>query len=148
MARMVDTKEYLDTVCQLLREGKENVCVPVKGFSMRPFLHDQDLVYLNLVTRAAKPGDILLFQRFTGQYVLHRVYRCLPEGDYLMLGDFQDTQERIAPHQIRAIVSYARVKGQLIRPGDARWWLYSHPWRWLAPVRGSIIHGYSAIRRK
>lgn len=148
MARSLDTKEYLDTVCQLLQEGKENVCVPVKGFSMRPFLHDGDLVYLNLLTGPAKVGDILLFQRPTGQYILHRVHRCLPEGDYLMLGDFQDVQERIAPGQIRAVVSFARIGDKLIRPGDAQWWLYSHPWRWLAPVRRPIIHTYSAMKRK
>lgn len=148
MAHRVDTKEYLDIVCQLLQEGKQNVGVPVKGFSMRPFLHDQDVAYLNLVAQPVKPGDILLFQRVTGQYILHRVHRCLPDGTFLMLGDFQETLERLELHQIRAIVSYVRIGDKILRPGDVRWWLFAHPWRWLAPVRKPIKDVYSFIKSK
>ena len=47
MALIVDTKEYLNTICQLLREGKQDLPVPVTGNSMCPFLHPGDIVSLN-----------------------------------------------------------------------------------------------------
>lgn len=148
MARLVDTKEYLDMVCALLREGKENVCVPVKGVSMRPFLRDQDLVYLNRIRQPVKPGDILLFQRPNGQYILHRVYRIAPDGRYLMLGDSQSVLEPIASDQALAIVSFARIGGKEVRPGSVQWWIFAKPWRWLAPLRKQILHMYGTIKGK
>ena len=38
MAKILDTKSYLDTVCELLREGHTHVPVTVAGTSMTPFL--------------------------------------------------------------------------------------------------------------
>lgn len=137
MAHLVNTKEYLDMVCGLLLEGKENVCVPVKGVSMRPFLRDQDLVYLNLIREPVKPGDILLFQRPNGQYILHRVYR-IADGGFLMLGDSQRVLEPITSDQALAIVSFARIGGKEVRPGSVRWWFFAYPWRWMAPLRKQI----------
>ena len=59
MALIVDTKEYLNTICQLLQEGKQDLPVPVTGNSMCPFLHPGDIVYLNRYTELEK-GDIVL----------------------------------------------------------------------------------------
>ena len=48
MARLLDTQKYLDTVCDLLRQGEHSVAVPVAGSSMTPFLINGDTVYLDL----------------------------------------------------------------------------------------------------
>lgn len=148
MARIVDTKEYLDLACELLAQGQEPVSVPVKGVSMRPFLRDGDLVFLRRVTAPVKAGDILLFQRTTGQYVLHRVQRCLPDGNFLMLGDSQLVTEVISSHQLRAVVSLARIGGRDVGPGSFKWWFFAHPWRWLAPLRKEIYRVYGWVKRK
>lgn len=138
MARVIDTTAYLGTVCQLLREGHSSVPVPIKGISMRPFLRDGDTVYLDPLTKPVKPGDIVLFLRPNGHYVLHRVYRVYPDGGMLFLGDSELYPEPVTGAQLRAIVRYAVCRETLVKPGSFRWWFYEKPWRWLAPVRKQI----------
>ena len=50
--------------------------MPVFGSSMAPFLiHGRDVVRLVKCTHPPKRGEIVLFRRLDGQYVLHRVWR-------------------------------------------------------------------------
>lgn len=148
MHRIVDTTEYLDTVCELLRDGKRDVPVPIKGVSMRPFLRDQDMAYLIPVEDPVRPGDILLFQRPDGRYILHRVHRLLGNGTYLMLGDSQRGTEIIGEDALRGKVSFVRIQDRNVAPGSFRWWFFAYPWRWLAPARGIIGRLHSLLKRK
>ncbi len=132
--RMVDTKEYLDQVVALLREGKTDVPVPVSGTSMCPFLHPEDPVFLNLPPEKIKKGDILLFTRPTGQYVLHRVIGVRP-AYLLLLGDNQVAPEQVPRDRVWAIVTSVRRKGKPVERNAPVWWFYAHIWRWLAPLR-------------
>ena len=137
MAHILDTTAYLDGVCQMLAGGASQVPIPVKGVSMRPFLRDGNFVYVNLPGDRIRKGDILLFQRSNGQYVLHRVMKI--QGERLwMQGDSQLQKEIIHIHQVRARAVSARIQGEIITERDPRWWKYSHPWRWLAPIRRQI----------
>lgn len=147
MPHIIDTTQYLDTVCALLREGRTRVPVPVKGFSMRPYLRDGDTVYLDPLRQPVRKGDVVLFLRENGQYVLHRVLRCLPDGSYLMLGDSQLTPEPVKACQLRATVSRVRCGEQELLPGSPRWWFYEKPWRWLAPVRRQIYQLHGMLRK-
>lgn len=127
MALIVDTKEYLDTICQLLREGKRDLPVPVTGDSMRPFLNPGDIVYLNRYAVLEK-GDIVLFTRPDGSYVLHRIYRIGKDGSYLMLGDNQLLPEPVPAERIHAKVTSARCKDKLLTPKSLRWCCYAKLW--------------------
>lgn len=138
MPRIVDTTEYLDTVCALLHEGRTKVPVPIRGTSMRPFLRDGDLAYLDLIRGPVRRGDVVLYRRENGQYVLHRVCRCLPDGSFLLLGDSQLAAEPVAAHQLRARMTCARRGQRELQPGSLRWWFYEKPWLWLAPLRRQI----------
>lgn len=135
MPLIVDTKEYLDTICQLLQEGKTDLPVPVTGNSMRPFLHPGDIVYLN---RPATPrrGDIVLFTRSDGSYVLHRIYRVKRDGTYLLLGDNQLLPEPVSGECIHAQVTSVRCKEKNLTPKSLRWWCYAR--LWTRPVRRVI----------
>ena len=149
MARILDTQEYLDTVCQLLQQGETSVAVPVAGGSMVPFLHNGDTVYLDLPDSPVKRGDIVLYPRSYGRYILHRVYRVRRDGSYIMVGDAQTELELLpSREQIRARVSSARHKGKLMRPGQFRWWVYQHIWLWLRPLRPFLMRMREVIRFK
>lgn len=138
MARFLDTNKFLDTVCLMLQQGSTHVPVPVSGVSMRPFLGTGDTVFLDTIDSPVKPGDILLYQRPNGSYVLHRLIKCCRDGSFLLLGDNQMKPEPVQPGQLRARVSFVRIGGHTVWPGDRRWWLFAHPWRWLRPFRGLI----------
>ena len=135
MALIVDTKEYLNTICQLLREGKQELPVPVTGNSMRPFLNPGDIVYLTRYTELKK-GDIVLFTRPDGSFVLHRIYRMEPDGSYLMLGENQLLPEPVPAERIHAIVTSVRIKEKVITPKSLRWQCYAK--LWTRPVRRII----------
>ena len=144
----LDTTKYLDAVCRMLEEGNENVPVPVQGNSMRPFLRSADFAYLVPLGNTVKKGDIILFRRENGQYVLHRVYKIRPEGQYLMLGDSQVKAEPVPRDRLLAKVAFVRCAGQLCRPGDFRWWFFENVWRWVAPWRTPISRIVSVFRKK
>lgn len=141
MVRILDTQEYLDTVCELLQQGEHSVAVPVAGSSMTPFLINGDTVYLDLPHPPVKRGDIVLYTRDSGRYILHRVYRVNKDGSFLMVGDAQMELEYIASSkQIHGRVTSARHKGKLNRPGQLRWWAYRHIWLWLMPLRHILMN--------
>lgn len=143
MARLVDTKEYLDMICSLLAEGK-TASIPVSGSSMTPFLHNGDTVFLKAPESPPKKGDIVLYIRPSGQYVLHRIVRDNADGTYLMAGDAQTVRERIDGASIRGIVTEAVHKGQRLTPESSRWRRYATVWIRLLPLRRRLI----ALRAK
>ena len=145
---VLDTEKYLDAVCRMIEEGRENVPVPVKGVSMRPFLCSGDFAYLVSLPGKIKKGDILLFQRENNQYVLHRVYKLRKDGSFLLLGDSQLQAEPVKKSQLRAKVSFVRCGGQDCRPGSFRWWFFADPWRVFAPWRPQIAKLLALFRKK
>ena len=135
--RVIDTKEYLDQVCAMLQEGQKSAAVPVAGTSMAPFLRPGDTVYLDLPERPLKKGDIVLFTRADGRYILHRICKCLPDG-FLLLGDNQTQPEPVPAQRVRAIATGALRGGKPVKPGSLLWWFYGHVWLWLTPLRPKI----------
>lgn len=137
--RTVDTKAFLDAVCQMLREGAECVPVPVTGISMTPFLYPGDTVYLSLPEGELKKGDIVLYVRPGERYILHRIVKVKKDGSFLILGDGQLEKEPVLPQQIRAKVVRAQRRGVMTGPGDRDWELFAVDWVRLAPVRRQIF---------
>lgn len=145
MARMLDTKEYLDAVCALLRQGERNVAVPVTGSSMIPFLHNGDMVYLEAPKRKLKRGDIVLYTRENGQYVLHRIWRLCRDGGVAVVGDAQQETEYLPRREcIHGLVTSVRHQGRILTPSSLRWQIYRRVWLWLRPVRYRLL----ALRSK
>lgn len=137
---LLDTQAFLDMVCGLLHDGQRHVAVPVAGNSMVPFLHDGDTVYLDLPDSPLKKGDIVLYTRVNGRYILHRIQKILPDGGFIMVGDAQQEREYLPSQDlIHARVTSARCRGKLTHPGTLRWWMYQHLWLWLLPVRYRIM---------
>lgn len=145
MARMLDTREFLDAVCQMLAEGRSNIPIPIAGGSMVPFLHNGDTAFLALPDSPLKRGDIVLYQRSSGRYILHRIKKVRKDGSLVMLGDAQQDQELLlSQSQVRARVISVVHEGKPCAPGSFRWWLYAHVWLRLRPVR----HLLMALRGK
>jgi hypothetical protein len=140
MAKIVDTKEYLDMVRQLLAEGKTDVPVPVAGSSMVPFLINADTVYLNRIEKPLRRGDVVLYTRLSGQYVLHRIVKVNSDGSFIMLGDAQQELERIESRdQIHARATRAVHKGKPMTQSSFRWRFYATVWIWVWPFRRRLM---------
>jgi hypothetical protein len=140
MAKVLDTNAYLDTVCELLRQGQKQVAIPVTGGSMVPFLHSGDMAYLDLPDGPLKKGDIVLYTRENGRYILHRIKKIRKDGSFVMVGDAQQELEILPRRElIHARVTSARHCGKLIRPGQPRWWFYRNIWLNIVPLRHFLM---------
>ena len=144
---ILDTKSYLDTVCDLLRAGHTHVPVTVAGTSMTPFFGPGDTVYLDLPREPIRVGDVILFARFGVKYVLHRVVRVFPDGTLELLGDAQVRSERVHPDLVRAVVTAVR-RGEKLHDGHSlRWRFFRGPWRHIRRPRPYLIRIRNMLRK-
>jgi len=125
------------------------VTITVNGRSMMPLLRDKrDAAVLKKPPEDAplKAGDVPLYLRDSGQYVLHRVVSVQPDGRYTMMGDNQTVREYGIRHdQILAVASAFHCGKKTITdesPGYKR-----HVWLWLhcPPCRYLWVFVYRVI---
>ena len=118
----------------------------ISGNSMSPFLvHGRDTVYLSRLDRPAKRGDVLLYKRESGAYILHRVYK-VEKDSYTMVGDAQTQLEQgIRKDQIIAIMTSALRKGKLQKKGSFWWEFFEKLWIRIIPLRPILTKIYTYI---
>lgn len=146
-ARIVETVPYLETLCGIIQEGKQ-VSLTVSGSSMVPFLAgNRDSVLLSLPDGEPKKGDVCLYRRASGQFVLHRLYRVKKDG-YYFVGDAQNEIEGpLAREQICAKVIAAVRKGKRITPKNGVWKFYEKLWIRILPMRRPLIRLVGILKR-
>ncbi len=143
----VDTMLLMEQYKELLRTVK-TLPLLVTGNSMAPFLVDRrDTVYLSGIRRPLRRGDIVLYQRRSGAYILHRI--CRREGDtFTMVGDAQTQLERgICREQIFAVVTAAERKGRWQEPGCFWWNFFANVWIHMVPIRPVLLRAYRFARK-
>lgn len=149
--KTIPPEVLLEEYRQLLRDDPSVDALPlvITGNSMSPFLiHGRDTVYLSRLTRPIRRGDMLLYQRENGGYVLHRVYKAAPEG-LTMIGDAQTVLEPgIRQEQVIAIVTRVERKGKLLGPGSFWWAFFEKIWIRIIPLRRTVEHLYSWTKRR
>ena len=146
--KTVDTQTFLDAVKEMVREGRD-VPVTITGNSMSPFLvHGRDRVLLSRITRPLQKGDMVLYQRKGGQYVMHRIYK-RKKDDYYMVGDAQTQIEGpLRRDQIFARIIKVKRKGRIIEPGNFWWEFFEHVWIRIIPLRKVTEKLYSLWGQK
>ena len=134
--RIMDIDAYMPVLQELLAQG-QSVSLTVTGESMSPFLrHGRDQIRLAAVTAPPQRGDMVFFRRRNGQYIMHRVLRRMPDGNYAIIGDGQQQVEfPIAPEQIFAVVTQVCRKGVWLGPESFWWRFFAGPWLTLLPLR-------------
>ena len=145
-------------------EQRQEVVLTITGNSMSPFLRNKkDQVVLTACDPTAlQPGDVPLYRRRSGRYVLHRIVerddgvsrtrygvdeplpsRC-DSLRFTMLGDAQWQEEPgIAPNQIVAVATAFISRGkrwecdsEAYRSNRLRW----HRLLWLRPLLVRVYH--------
>ena len=146
--KQVDTREYVSVLREIAEEGKV-VSMLIAGSSMAPFLcHNRDYIYFTKPERELRRGDMVFYQRDSGQYVMHRIYRVKHEG-YYMVGDAQTQIEGpLRRDQIFAVITQGKRDGKMIRPGDFWWEFFEHIWIWIVPARRIVTALYGMLRGK
>lgn len=138
----LETREYLRILEELLHDHK-TVKVPVSGNSMSPFLiTERDCVLVQEPKRPLKRGDIVLFQRNSGEYILHRICRT-KNDEFYIVGDAQtEIEGPIQRNQIFGHVIKVQRKGIWI-DGSNFWWLFfQYVWIRIIPLRPILRKAY------
>ena len=140
----------LEEYRRILAEESRIQALPlvISGYSMTPFLmHDRDTVYLSRLDRQPKRGDMLLYRRDSGAYILHRVVR-VEDGVCTMVGDAQvQLEPGIRRDQIIAIVTAADRKGKRQKPGCFWWEFFEKVWLRMIPLRPYVMALYGRLSR-
>jgi len=136
----------MEQLVQLLELQLDKGTAPLRvtGSSMHPMLRDKrDTVYLRAVGDPLGRGDLILYRRDDGSYILHRIVGLLRDGAYVCSGDNQYQPERVEARQVLAVME-GFLRGKKVR--SAEHWSYRiYVWGWvgLFPVRRPIL----AVRR-
>ncbi len=131
--------ESLIEVIRLQLENGEIATLVVTGYSMRPMLCQyRDSVRLEPINGQLKPGDIALYKRENGRYILHRVIRLTQEG-YLFCGDNQAELEKVDQDQLIALVTGYVKNGKSRTLDSIGYRLYCFVWVKLFCVRKYYI---------
>ena len=144
--KLIDAASEGDSFEELFEEG---VILPlsVTGTSMLPLLHpERSVVMLEGISgETVKKGDILLFRRENGSFVLHRVRKCFPDGCLQMNGDAQDWCEVIERERVIAVVREVITDGR--HENRIFIQLYNHLWPLTFGFRRSLIAVAISVRR-
>lgn len=143
--KTVDTRQLLDAYRTLLPEV-DTLPVQVSGNSMSPFLvHNRDTVYITAVRRPLHVGDIVLYQRDNGAYVLHRICK-MGRNCCDIVGDAQtDIERAVRLDQIFAVVVRVERKGKAQVPGCFWWEFFERIWIRMIPLRPALRWGYGKL---
>lgn len=135
--------EELAKLLQMQLDNGGRATLTVTGVSMLPMLRDRrDSVELITATQPPKKGDLILYRRVNGQYVLHRIIRADAE-EFICCGDNQWEQESVAASQMVAVVQGFSRAGKSYTVTHMSYRLYVWLWTGLFPVRRPLI----ALRR-
>ena len=100
--------------------------IPITGTSMNPLLYQgRDFVFIEKPTFPLEIGDIPLYRRSDGAFVLHRVVDIKENGEYVMCGDNQFTLEYgITDKHILAKMKCVLRDGQIIDESNKKYRKY------------------------
>lgn len=144
---ILSLEELSPILSHLLEQGR-TVTIQVTGTSMLPlWMHRRDQVVLGHCAEGClKKGDIVLYRRENGQYVLHRIMK-LYDREMSLCGDAQSKLEKNVPVDavIAKVVKICR-KGKWFSCDHKGYLLYVYLWGIARPIRGIMLELAEKIR--
>ena len=112
------------------------------GRSMRPFLRSgEDLMRIEARgQQRLKAGDVVLYRRKSGKYVLHRIIRVRKE-DYVLCGDnCWQLEPGIRDEQILGVLTAVIRRGSSVDVNSFAYRLKVNLWWVIYPVRAAYLY--------
>ena len=110
MLKRFRLEDMIPVICETINSGKRFKLYP-RGTSMLPMIVEDKTAVSLVKTDNPQKGDVLLYRRQNGQYVLHRCIKICGD-EYVMCGDNQFVLE----HGITRDMIIAGIDGYY--PGD------------------------------
>ena len=120
----------------------------VTGRSMEPMLHDGVSRVRLAAPRKLRRGDLPLYRRADGSYVLHRITAVDADG-VTCCGDAQWRLEHGVPfgNIVAVMEAFDRRGGRWVSANSALYGAYWRVWLALRPLRHLVIGGARRIKR-
>lgn len=116
------------------------------GDSMEPLLfHHSSQIVIIKAKLPLKKGDLPLYKRPNGQFVLHRIVK-VKGNDYYTRGDNRYAKEKVPSEWILGVVTEIYRKNRHIKVTDLSYRLYVKIWNVIFPLRYIIYRGRSFRR--
>lgn len=133
----------MESLAELLLLQMENGGVArliVTGNSMYPTLrHRKDTVFLRPAARALERGDLILYRRQDGAFVLHRIVTRPRKNVFFCAGDNQWRREPVNADQVLAVADGFIRKGKTYKENNCGYRLWVAVWLLLLPLRRPIL---------
>ena len=120
------------------------------GDSMMPLIKQgRDVLIISKKPNSRlKKYDIPLYQRDSGQYVLHRILK-VRKNDYVICGDNRShTETGISDRHIIGVLTGIIRNGKEIPLSSVKYRMYVHLWCDCFPVRAFIIRSVNYLKRR
>ena len=135
-------------VAALINQG-HTVTLPLRGFSMRPWLEDgRDKALLAPVPETLNIGDVVLAEIDKARYALHRIVS-ISGNEMTLCGDGNITPEHIQRADVIAIATgFYRKGSSTLSPvkGNKAYTIYWKTWLALKPLRRYLLFIYRKCR--
>lgn len=141
----VENAVFIPAVLEYVNSGRTAI-LPLRGYSMRPFLEDGRDKALLVKPDKINVGDPVLAEISPLHYVLHRVWKI--EGEHLtLMGDGNLTPEHCNVGDVRASVKafYRKGRPSPDQVSGLKWRTYSWLWIKLYPVRRWLLAIYRRL---
>ena len=126
MSEKVFTLGEIEPIIDEVLDSGSEISLMASGVSMEPYIRDKtDKITLVKVSRELKKGDVPLYKRDNGKFVLHRIVGIGDEG-YIMRGDNQwVTEYPVKKSSIKAVLKSVERNGKVFSADGAYSKLYS-----------------------
>ena len=131
MSEKVFTLGEIEPILDEVLDSGSEISLMASGVSMEPYIRDKtDKITIVKATGELKKGDVPLYKRDNGKFVLHRVVGIGDEG-YIMRGDNQwVTEYPVKKSCIKAVLKSVERNGKVIAADG----VYSRLYRLFLPA--------------
>ena len=134
----------MQNIEKLLETG-HTIKIKPQGWSMYPLIvYGRDSVIIEpLDTDRLKRGDVVLYRRKTGMFVLHRIYRITSDGIFLVGDNQTEIEGPLEFSQVKGKMTAVVRKGKTVTTKNLIYVIYRCIWLRLLPLRpviGKMIH--------
>ena len=120
------------------------VILPLRGFSMRPYLEDnRDKALLVAADGNLCVGDVILARISHKRWALHRITAII-DNRITMYGDGNYSPEHIKREDViaKAVAFYRKGRGRPDYTNSIRYMIYWRLWVFLRPVRRYLLYAW------
>lgn len=148
MKESFELKDSVHVIAEAVENGGRFTLFP-RGTSMLPtIVPGRDSVCLVKV-QTLKAGDIILYKRPCGSFVLHRILKLCADGTFVLCGDNQRSYEKnVSAESVLFLVESYEKNGKTVKRGGVLFWIHYRYARVLQFAKAVIRRVFSAFCRK